>query len=150
MAMTDPHQESRLTAATDEANLPGQHDAVDLPGPLAGLRAAFERYERALTGNDVAVLDELFWNSPLTVRLGATENLYGYEAIQAFRKGRSPKGLMRDLRNTRLTTYGDGFGHASTEFVRDGEARIGRQTQTWVRMPQGWRIVAAHVSWLDG
>jgi hypothetical protein len=113
------------------------------------LRAAFERYERALTGNDVAVLDELFWNSPLTVRLGATENLYGYGAIQAFRKGRSPKGLMRELRNTLLTTYGDGFGHASTEFTREGNARVGRQTQTWVRMPQGWRIVAAHVSWLD-
>lgn len=131
MGMTDPRHE------------------VDLPDSLAGLRAAFERYERALTGNDVAVLDELFWNSPLTVRLGATENLYGYEAIRTFRKGRSPKGLMRELRNTLLTTYGDGFGHASTEFTRDGDARVGRQTQTWVRMPQGWRIVAAHVSWLD-
>ena len=123
---------------------------IDLPGPLAQLREAFERYERALTGNQVEVLDELFWNSPLTVRLGATENLYGYEAIQAFLKGRSPKGLMRALRSTVITTYGKDLGHASTEFVRDGEARIGRQTQTWVRMPEGWRIVAAHVSWMDG
>ncbi|MCM5571016.1 oxalurate catabolism protein HpxZ [Burkholderiaceae bacterium FT117] len=123
--------------------------AIDLPGPLAELREAFARYERALTGNDVAVLDELFLDSPLTVRLGATENLYGYDEIQAFRKTRSPKGLMRTLRNTVITTWGDRFGHASTEFVREGESRVGRQTQTWVRMPEGWRIVAAHVSWMD-
>src|SRR5690606_137579 len=108
------------------------------------------RYERALVDNDVAVLDELFCDSPLTVRLGATENLYGYAAIQAFRTGRSPKGLRRSLRHTVITTWGERFGHASTEFVRDGEPRIGRQTQTWVRNPEGWRIVAAHVSWMDG
>lgn len=142
-----------LPGAAANGPLPGASAdalAIDLPGPLAELREAFARYERALTGNDVAVLDELFRDSPVTVRLGATENLYGYAAIRAFRKGRSPKGLARSLRNTVITTWGEHFGHASTEFVRDGEPRIGRQTQTWVRTPAGWRIVAAHVSWMDG
>lgn len=121
---------------------------INTPTVLAEVEAAFLRYEKALTGNDVAVLDELFWNNPQTVRYGATENLVGYEAIQSFRKGRSPKGLMRNLRNTTITTFGYSFATASTEFVRDGDSRIGRQMQTWVRQPQGWRIVAAHISLL--
>ena len=121
---------------------------INTPTVLAEVEAAFLRYEKALTGNDVAVLDELFWNNPQTVRYGATENLVGYEAIQSFRKGRSPKGLMRNLRNTTITTFGDSFATASTEFVRDGDSRIGRQMQTWVRQPQGWCIVAAHISLL--
>lgn len=121
---------------------------INDPATLAEVEAVFARYEAALTGNDVAVLDELFWDSPHTVRYGATENLVGYRAIQDFRLGRSPKGLMRELRNTVITTFGDSFATASTEFVRAGDARIGRQMQTWVRMPQGWRVVAAHVSYL--
>jgi Protein of unknown function (DUF3225) len=121
---------------------------INTPAVLAEVEAAFLRYEKALTGNDVAVLDELFWDNPQTVRYGATENLVGYEAIQSFRKGRSPNGLMRNLRNTTITTFGDSFATASTEFVRDGDSRIGRQMQTWVRQPQGWRIVAAHISLL--
>jgi len=122
---------------------------VNDPGTLAELTSAFERYEDALVNNKVEVLDELFWNSTMTVRYGTGENLVGYEAIKAFRAGRSPIGLARTLRNTVITTYGQDMGTAMTEFVRDGAARTGRQSQTWVRFPDvGWRVVAAHVSLL--
>ena len=122
---------------------------VNDPGTLAELTSVFERYEDALVNNKVDVLDELFWNSTMTVRYGTGENLVGYEAIQAFRAGRSPTGLARTLRNTVITTYGQDMGTAMTEFVRDGSARTGRQSQTWVRFPDaGWRVVAAHVSLL--
>lgn len=121
---------------------------INLPDVLAEMQAVFDRYEDALVHNKVEVLDELFWDSPTTVRYGATENLVGYAAIQAFRAGRSPTGLARTLQNTVLTTYGRDFATAQTEFVREGSAAIGRQSQTWVRFPQGWRVVAAHVSLL--
>ena len=122
---------------------------VNDPGTLAELTSVFERYEDALVNNKVDVLDELFWNSTMTVRYGTGENLVGYEAIKAFRAGRSPAGLARTLRNTVITTYGQDMGTAMTEFVRDGSARTGRQSQTWVRFPAaGWRVVAAHVSLL--
>ncbi|EJN08541.1 oxalurate catabolism protein HpxZ [Herbaspirillum sp. YR522] len=119
---------------------------VNHPQVLAEVEAAFGRYEVALTTNQVEVLDELFLDSPHTVRYGATENLVGMEQIRAFRVGRSPSNLMRDLRNTVITTYGRDYAVANTEFTRDGDARIGRQSHTWLRLPQGWRIVAAHVS----
>jgi hypothetical protein len=108
--------------------------------------AAFYRYEQALISNDVAVLDELFWADARTVRYGASENLYGIEEIRAFRNTRSPQGLERLLQNTTITTYGDDMAVASTEFTREGSDKIGRQMQTWVKFPYGWRIVAAHVS----
>lgn len=119
---------------------------VNLPDVLTEVRAAFERYEVALTTNQVEVLDELFLDSDQTVRYGATENLVGFEQIKAFRQGRSPKNLMRALQNTVITTYGRDYAVANTEFAREGDARIGRQSHTWLRLPQGWRIVAAHVS----
>jgi hypothetical protein len=130
--------------------------AINLPGPLAEMREAFAAYEGALVGNDVAVLDLLFWNSPHTLRYGVTENLHGYAAIAAFRAGRSPAGLARSLRNTVITTFGEAMATANTEFVREGSTRTGRQSQTWVKFPiaevgeayRGWRIVAAHVSLL--
>jgi len=122
---------------------------INLPEVLDEVRAVFARYEDALVNNKVEVLDELFWNSPHTVRYGATENLVGYAQIQAFRAGRSPKGLSRTLQNTVLTTYGRDHATAMTEFVRDGSTAVGRQSQTWVRMPEGWRVVAAHVSLLS-
>lgn len=121
---------------------------INIPEVLAEVTAAFERYERALVSNDVAVLDELFWNSPHTLRLGITENLYGHAAIASFRSARSPVGLARQLRNTVITTYGRDFGTANTEFLRGETPRIGRQSHTWLRFPEGWRIVAAHVSYL--
>lgn len=122
---------------------------INIPEVLAEVTQAFYRYEKALTGNDVEVLDELFWASEHTVRLGADENLYGREEILAFRKARPSKGLDRRLRNTVITTYGRDFATANTEFTREGIDRIGRQSHTWARMPEGWRIVAAHVSWMS-
>lgn len=122
---------------------------INRPDVLAEVEAVFSRYEAALTGNDVAVLDELFWDSPHTLRYGATENLYGYDAIQAFRAGRPAVGLARRILHTAITTYGDDLATANIEFSRDGSARIGRQSQTWIRMPEGWRVVAAHVSLID-
>jgi hypothetical protein len=119
---------------------------VNLPDVLAELTAVFERYEDALVHNKVDVLDELFWPSALTVRYGVGENLRGIEAIRAFRAARPSTGLARTLSNTVLTTYGRDFGTAMTEFQREGSAKTGRQSQTWVRFPAGWRVVAAHVS----
>lgn len=121
---------------------------INIPSVVAEVRQAFERYEQALVSNDVAVLDELFYDSPHTVRYGAGENLYGYAEITAFRKARSPLGLQRTLRNTVITTYGRDFATANTEFQRDHPAQSGRQSHTWVRTEAGWRIVAAHVSLL--
>lgn len=121
---------------------------VNLPDVLAEVTAAFERYEQALVNNEVAVLDELFWQSPLTIRYGATENLYGYDAIAAFRAGRPTVDLSRTLSNTVITTYGRDFATANTEFRKTASAKAGRQTQTWLRTPDGWRVVSAHVSFL--
>jgi len=119
---------------------------INLPAVVAEVQAVFERYEQALVTNDVQVLDELFWNNPLTIRYGATENLYGYEEIQAFRAGRSAQGLARTLARTVITTYGQDMATANTEFMRAGSARVGRQSQTWVRTSEGWRVFSAHVS----
>ncbi|WP_158047189.1 oxalurate catabolism protein HpxZ [Skermanella pratensis] len=123
---------------------------INDPGTLAEVTAAFERYETALVTNDVAVLDELFWDSPRTLRYGVGENLYGYGAISAFRAARLSAGLARDLFNTVITTYGRDFATANTEFRREGNPRTGRQSQTWMRTSEGWRVVAAHVSLIGG
>lgn len=122
---------------------------INIPDVLAEVTAAFERYEVALVNNDVAVLDELFWNSPLTLRYGATENLYGFDEIRAFRAVRPSAGLARTLGRTVITTYGRAFATANTEFHRAGSDRAGRQSQTWMLTPDGWRVVAAHVSYLS-
>ena len=122
---------------------------INIPDVLAEVTAAFQRYEAALVSNDVAVLDELFFKHPVTLRFGVTENLYGYDAIAAFRSGRSPVGLARRIFNSVITTYGRDFGTANTEFQRDGSSKTGRQSHTWLRTPDGWRIVAAHVSLLE-
>ena len=123
---------------------------VNRPEVVADVREFFLRYEAALVGNDVPALDAMFWNSPLSVRFGVGETLYGYAAIQAFRAGRSPQGLARSLRNTIITTFGTDFATTATEYLRDGQAATGRQMQTLVRFPEGWRIVAAHVSLSGG
>lgn len=122
---------------------------INRPEVLAEVQAVFARYEDALVHNKVEVLDELFWPSAHTVRYGAAENLVGIEAIRAFRAARSPQGLARRLALTVITSYGRDFATAMTEFHRDGSAKIGRQSQTWVRFPEGWRVVAAHVSLID-
>lgn len=122
---------------------------INHPAVVAEVEAQFVRYEKALTGNGVAVLDELFWNSPHTLRYGAGENLYGYDQIAAFRAGRPAQGLEREVLKTVITTYGRDFATANIEFRRAGSTRTGRQSQSWVRLPEGWRVVAAHVSLLD-
>jgi hypothetical protein len=123
---------------------------VDLPEVLTEVTEQFARYEKALVSNDVAVLDELFHNDARTLRYGIGENLYGYDAITAFRAARSPAGLMRKTAQTVITSYGRDTAIASTLFYRDStRGRVGRQMQTWVRFAEGWRIVAAHVSIID-
>ena len=122
---------------------------IDIPEVLADVREVFARYEDALVNNRIDVLDELFWSSPATVRYGAAENLIGIEAIRAFRTARPSAGLARTLEHTVITTYGRDFATAMTEFRREGSAKVGRQSQTWVRFTEGWRVVAAHVSLID-
>lgn len=122
--------------------------AINLPDVLAEVTAVFARYEEALVSNDVAVLDELFWESPHTLRYGVGENLYGYEAIREFRAARPAQGLARTVLRTVITTYGRDFATANIEFRRVGGDKTGRQSQTWLRTPEGWRVVAAHVSLL--
>jgi hypothetical protein len=121
---------------------------INLAPVVAEVTEAFARYEQALVSNDVAVLDELFWNSPHTLRYGAGENLYGYDEIKAFRAGRPAAGLSREVLRTVITTYGTDFATANIEFRREGATRTGRQSQTWARTSDGWRVVAAHVSLL--
>jgi hypothetical protein len=122
----------------------------DLPEVVAEVRTAFERYEQALVANDVAALDAMFHDDPRTIRYGGAENLYGFREIEAFRAARSPVGLARTLAKTVITTYGRDYAVASTLFRRASTpGKIGRQMQTWVRFPQGWRVVAAHVSLID-
>jgi hypothetical protein len=132
---------------------PGREDydmEVDLPDVLAEVTGQFARYEVALVGNDVSVLDEPFRADARTLRYGIGENLYGHDSITAFRAARSPVGLMRRTEKTVITTYGRDTAVASTLFYRDSTpGRVGRQMQTWVRFPEGWKIVAAHVSIID-
>lgn len=115
---------------------------------LVEVTEAFYAYETALMADDLAALDRLFYDGPQTVRYGVGEVLYGIDEIRAFRKGRggSPQ---RKLGRVEITTYGDDFATANAEFFREGETRRGRQSQTWVRFAEGWKIVAAHVS-LEG
>jgi ketosteroid isomerase-like protein len=119
---------------------------INIPEVVAEVRDAFERYERALVANDVAALDALFWNNPQTLRFGIAENLYGYDAIASYRGNRPPIDLTRQLKNTKIVSYGRDFATANTEFQRVGSSMIGRQSHVWVRTDGGWRIAAAHVS----
>lgn len=122
---------------------------INMPDVVVEVTQAFQRYEQALVSNDVAVLTELFWDSPLTLRYGAGENLYGAEQIAAFRRSRPSVDLARSLGKTVITTYGRDFATADCEFRRENPSRSGRQSQTWLRTDAGWRIIAAHVSMLQ-
>ena len=123
---------------------------VDLPEVVAEVTAAFNRYEKALVRNDVAVLDDTFHIDPRTIRYGGQEILYGFDEIAAFRAARTPAGLARTISKTVITTYGRDFAVASTLFHRATlPGKVGRQMQTWVRFPDGWHVVAAHVSVID-
>ena len=122
---------------------------IDLPEVVAEVRAAFECYEKALEDNDVATLNATFRNDPRTIRYGGTENLYGYHEIESFRVARTPPGP-RTISRTVISTYGRDHAVASTLFHRrSAPGKVGRQMQTWVRFPEGWRVVAAHVSFID-
>jgi ketosteroid isomerase-like protein len=123
---------------------------INLPDVKAEVEAAFAQYETALVTNDVDALQALFWNSPHTIRYGIAEILHGWDEIGAFRSARSPVGLARSISRTVITTYGRDCATASTLFHRETiPGKTGRQMQTWARMPEGWRIVAAHVSLID-
>ncbi len=123
---------------------------IDLPDVVAEVTAEFQKYEKALVSNDVGTLDAIFRDDPRTIRYGATENLYGFSEIMAFRAARSPVALGRTLSKTVITTYGRDFAVAATLYQRpSAPGRIGRQMQTWVRFPEGWRVVAAHVSLME-
>ena len=127
-----------------------QDTEIDLPEVLAEITAAFSRYEKALTTNDVAVLDDTFRVDPRTIRYGGTEILYGHEEIAAFRAARSPTGLARTISKNVITSYGRDFAVASTLFHRaTAPGKVGRQTQTWVKFSDGWRVVVGHVSVID-
>ena len=122
--------------------------AINLPRVVEELTRVFERYEDALIANDVAVLNALFWDNPLTVRFGIAEIHYGADAIRSYREHFVPPANMpRQLHNLVITTFGEDFGTADVEFSRDGDP-VGRQSQTWVRFTEGWRVVSAHVSML--
>jgi hypothetical protein len=124
--------------------------AINDPATVAELQALYPSYERALVTNDVETLTAMFWASPRVMRFGVTENLYGIEELEAFRRGRSPANLARKVLRLDIVTFGRDCGSVTLEFERDTNGRIthGRQSQTWVRLPEGWRIVAAHVSLL--
>lgn len=122
---------------------------INKPAVLAEVLDVFLQYEDALVNNKVAVLDDLFWDSEHTLRYGVGENLYGHSMIREFRANRSSVNLKRKILRTVITTYGDDFATANIEFVRDGSVQIGRQSQTWLRTPEGWKVVAAHVSLLS-
>jgi len=123
---------------------------IDLPEVIAEVKTEFERYEQALVSNDIATLNEMFRNDARTIRYGLNENLYGYGEIAAFRAARSPLGLARTLSRTVISSYGRDHALASTLYYRGtAPGKIGRQMQTWIRFPEVWRVVAAHVSMID-
>lgn len=123
---------------------------IDNPAALAELRAVFEAYERAFVANDIDALDRFFLHAPTTIRYGVADMQQGMDELRAYRRTVLPTGIERDLRDTVITTYGTELGVASTQFFREQHpGKTGRQMQTWIRVADGWRIVAAHVSLID-
>lgn len=120
---------------------------INNPQICAELIQQFDQYQQALINNDVTILNECFWNNTLTIRYGIGENLYGYDAIATYRKTLPPQDLTQIVSKSVITTYGGDTATTNIEFIRAG--RTGRQSQVWIRMPEGWRIVAAHVSYLN-
>jgi hypothetical protein len=121
---------------------------INDPVVLAEVTHAFNAYERALMANDIEALDDLFWNSPLTLRYGAGENLYGHDDIAAYRRTRGG-AAQRTLTRVSITSFGRDFATANAEFLQNGSTRIGRQSHVWVRTEAGWKISAAHVSMMS-
>jgi len=123
---------------------------INLPGVVAELQELYPRYERALISNDVETLVEMFWAAPEVMRFGVTENLYGHKELEAFRKSRPAANLARTTTRLDVVSFGHDFASITLEFKRNTAKGIvrGRQSQVWVRLPQGWRIISAHVSLL--
>jgi Protein of unknown function (DUF3225) len=137
--MRAAHQKDVLTAML-----------INHPATIAELRELYPGYEQALVTNDVETLVSMFWASPYVARFGPTESLYGISEIEAFRKGRSPANLARTIKRLDIVAFGKDFASITLAFEREIEGQVtrGRQSQTWVRLPEGWRIVFAHVSLL--
>jgi len=124
---------------------------VNDPATVAELRALYPRYEEALVTNDVETLTAMFWHAPEVMRFGVTENLYGFEELESFRKSRHAVALARIVKRLDVVAFDEDCGNITLEFERvaaDGRMIRGRQSQMWVRFAEGWRIVAAHVSLL--
>jgi 1-carboxybiuret hydrolase subunit AtzH-like protein len=138
-----------MRAAHQEDVLTGM--LINDPATVAELHELYPRYEEALVSNDVETLMSMFWASPYVARFGPTETLYGISEIEAFRKGRSPANLARTIKRLEIVSFGKDFASVTVAFERDVEGKLtrGRQSQTWVRLPEGWRIVFAHVSILS-
>jgi hypothetical protein len=124
---------------------------INDPNTIAELRELYPRYEQALVTNDVETLLNMFWASPYVIRFGPTESLYGIDEIEAFRKARSPANLARTIQRLDIVAFGTDFASITVVFEREVDGRVtrGRQSQTWARLPEGWRIVFAHVSLLS-
>ncbi len=148
-APNQPVQSSLHAVSVPPALASDSATSISPAQALAELKSAFDIYEDALVNNKVDVLDLLFWDSPHTLRFGARENLNGFEAIKAFRAARPGVGLSREILECHIVAFGTSAGVANITFRRATEPRVGRQSQTWVRFAQGWRVVSAHVSWMD-
>ena len=136
--------------SAQQSNAPMTAMAIDLPDVVAEVRAAYDRYNDAVNAGNIAILNSTFRNDPRTIRYGQAENLYGHKEVAAFRAGRPPINLMRTRARTVITTYGRDFAVASTLFRRETvPGKVGRQMQSWLRFPDGWHVVAAHVSLID-
>ena len=129
---------------------PAKDMEIDRPDVVAEVATVFARYEAALVANDLAVLDELFWEDERTVRFGFGETLVGHDAIAADRRTRARQTTPRRLRAVIITTFGPSVATVTAEFVPEGTDAVGRQSQTWLRLAEGWRVVSAHVSWEGG
>ena len=147
--MPQPLPAKSTGSVLGQQETPAYAPTINDPEVMETLETAFDAYERALTSNDVAALDRFFWTSPHVLRYGATEHLYGEAEIRAFRAARPSRGLQRTVIERSVTTFGDSFAVTNIVFTRVGEARLGRQTQSWVRLDGCWQVVAAHVSWMD-
>ena len=136
--------------SAQQPNVPAAAMAIDLPEIVAEVKAAYDRYNDAVNSGNIAILNSTFRDDPRTIRYGQAENLYGYKEIEGFRAAARPLNPPRTLSKTVITTYGRDYAVASTLTYRANDpGRVGRQMQTWVRFPDGWRVVAAHVSTID-
>lgn len=146
--MSTARASEEVGAGLDSIGGMEQMDQIDIPEIVEEVRAVFEAYERALVENDVPALETAFWEDSRALRFGLRENHFGHAEIAAFRAGRSAANLSRTLERTEITTFGRDFATVNTAFRRHDSGMAGRQSQVWVRFPDGWRVTSAHVSFL--